>query len=114
MTDEASALAVYGSLSPGEKNHWVLRSIEGNWVSGIARGFEFEITWGAAEGYEGFLCDDNGNHVSVMVLLSNRLDKNWRSVDEFHGEGFVRQIVPVTLSDESVIQAWMYTALTDA
>ncbi|MDW3178744.1 MAG: gamma-glutamylcyclotransferase family protein [Acidimicrobiia bacterium] len=113
MTDEAGALAVYGSLMPGEKNHWVLRSIEGDWVPGIARGFEFEITWGAAEGYEGFLPDDDGNHVSVMVLLSNRLDKNWRSVDEFHGEGFVRQIVPITLGDENVIHAWMYMALTD-
>ncbi len=105
---------MYGSLSPGEKNHWVVRSIEGDWVPGIVRGFEFEITWGAAEGFEGFLPDDNGNHVSVMVLLSGKLDKNWRAVDEFQGEGFVRQIVPVTLSDETVIQAWVYTALTDS
>ena len=114
MTEEVTALAVYGSLAPGGKNHWVLRSIDGDWMPGTVRGFEFEITWGPAEGYEGFLPDDHGNQVSVMVLLSDRLDKNWRSVDEFHGEGFVRQIVPITLGDETVIHASIYTALTDS
>lgn len=99
---------------PGEKNHWVVRSIDGDWMPGTARGFEFEITWGAAEGFEGFVPDDNGNHVPVMVLLSDKLDKNWRSVDEFYGEGFVRQVLPVTRSDETPIHAWMYTALTDS
>ena len=105
---------MYGSLSPGEKNHWVIRGIDGEWVSGTVSGFEFEITWGPAEGYEGFLPDDNGNDVSVMVLRSDKLDKNWRTVDEFHGEGFVRQIVPITLGDETVIHAWIYAALTDS
>ena len=99
---------------PGEKNHWVVRGIEGDWVPGTARGFEFEITWGPAEGFEGFLPDENGSQVPVTVLVSDRLAKNWRSVDEFHGDGFVRKTAPVTLSDETVIQAWIYTAFTDS
>ena len=114
MTKDVSALAVYGSLLPGEKNHWVVRSIKGEWMPGVARGFEFDITWGPAEGYEGFLPDDGGNNVAVMVLVSDQLEKNLRPVDDFQGDGFARRIVPVTLEGETVIQAWIYAALTDS
>ena len=113
VTEDATALALYGSLVPGEKDHWVVRSIKGEWMPGVVRGFAFDITWGPAEGFEGFLPDDDGNDVPVMVLVSDRLEKNWRSVDDFHGDGFSRQIVPTTLSDGTLIQAWIYVALTD-
>ena len=114
VSEDVAALAVYGLLAPGEKNHWVVRSIEGEWNPGVVRGFEFDVTWGPAEGYEGFLPDESGNDVAVMVLESDHLDKNFRSVDDFQGEGFVRQIVPVTLADGTIIHAWIYVALTDS
>lgn len=114
VTEEVTALAVYGSLIPGEKDHWVVRGIQGEWQPGTVRGFAFEITWGPAEGYDGFLPDENGNHVPVMVLTSDQLDKHWRSVDDFLGDGFARQIVPVALSVGSVINAWIYAALTNS
>lgn len=82
-------------------------------MPGAVRGFEFDITWGPADGYEGFLPDDGGNNVPVMVLVSDHLEKNWRPIDDFQGGGFERQIVSATLSDGTVIQAWMYVALTD-
>ena len=110
----SQALAVYGSLVPGEKNHWVVRNIEGEWMPGVVRGFDFDITWGPAEGYEGFLPDDSGNNVAVMVLVSDHLEKNWRPIDDFQGDGFVRQSVSVTLGDGTAIQAWIYVALTDS
>ena len=108
------ALALYGSLVPGEKNNWVVRSIDGEWLAGGVRGFVFDITWGPAEGFEGFLPDDSGNMVPVMVLVSEQLEKNWRSIDDFHGDGFARRIVPTTLNDQTVIDAWVYVALTDS
>ena len=114
MTKDVNALALYGSLIPGGKDHHIVRSIDGEWIPGVVRGFEFDVTWGPAEGYEGFLPDESGNAVSVMVLMSDRLEKNWRKVDDFQGDGFVRQVVPVTLSDETVIKAWIYVALTDS
>lgn len=83
-------------------------------MPGIVRGFEFEITWGPAEGYEGFVPDDGGNNVAVMVLVSDRLENNLGPVDDFHGDGFVRQAVSATLSDDTVIQAWIHVALTDS
>ena len=114
VTDDVAALAVYGSLMPGGENHWVVRGLGGDWVDGVVRGFQFDITWGPAEGCEGFLADDSGNAVPVSVLISDRLEKNWRSVDDFHGEGFERQVVSVTLSDDTAIQAWIYVARTDS
>ena len=114
MSSHGAALAVYGSLVPGEKDHFVVRKIEGEWTPGTVRGFEFEVTWGPAEGYEGFLPDDSGNDVPVMILRSDRLEKNWRTIDDFHGDGFVRQLTPVTLDDDTVIDAWIYVALTDS
>ena len=113
MTEDVAALAVYGSLVPGAKNHFVVRGIEGDWAPGLVRGFEFEVTWGPAEGYEGFLPDADGSEVAVMVLLSDKLEKYLRKVDDFQGDGFVRQVVPVGLDDGTVIQAWIYVALTN-
>lgn len=114
MIEPNTVLAVYGSLAPGEKNHWVVSRIDGEWVPGVVRGFEFEVTWGPAEGYEGFLPDESGNDVPVMVLISGQLEKNLRPIDDFQGDGFVRQIVSVTLTDETVLDAWIYVALTDS
>ena len=73
MADEIEALAVYGTLAPGEKNHWVLSRIGGEWCTGTVRGYTFEITWGAAEGYEGFVADESGGLVQVAVLRSSQL-----------------------------------------
>lgn len=99
---------------PGAKDHWVVRSIAGEWTAGFVRGFAFDITWGPAEGYEGFMPDDDGNSVPVMVLVSDKLEKNWPSIDDYHGDGFVRKLAAVTLDDESVVDAWVYLALTDS
>ena len=113
MTEEASALAVYGSLAPGESNHWVVRSIDGDWVPGVLTGFQFEITWGPADGYQGFLPDDTGNDVPVMVLISDQLEKNWHTIDDFEGQGYERRSLPVALEDGKTIDAFVYVALTE-
>ena len=114
VTDEARALAVYGTLAPGESNHWVVRSIGGEWVPGRVRGYQFEITWGPADGYAGFLPEPDGNDVAVMVLVSEQLDKNWHTIDDFEGDGYRREVIAVTLDDGTSIDAWIYVALTDS
>jgi gamma-glutamylcyclotransferase (GGCT)/AIG2-like uncharacterized protein YtfP len=109
-----TALAVYGSLAPGEPNHWVLSRIKGDWVRGQVQGYVFELTWGPAEGYLGFIADADGQPVGVDVLLSDELDKKWREIDDFEGEGYVRTIMPVTLASGETIDAHIYVALTDS
>ena len=98
MDSDPTALAVYGTLAPGETNHWVLRSIKGVWSEGTVRGYAFEITWGPVEGYPGFTADADGHEVPVQVLESDELHRHWHTIDDFEGDGYERQILPVTLS----------------
>ena len=114
MADEIEALAVYGTLAPGEKNYWVLSRIGGEWCTGTVRGYTFEITWGAAEGYEGFVADESGGLVQVAVLRSSQLANRWREIDDFEGAGYERRSVDVTLGSGAVVAAQIYVALTDS
>ena len=115
MNDTASttALAVYGTLAPGASNHWVVSRIAGEWVTGTIRGYTFDITWGPADGYEGFLPDPDGGTVELAVLLSDQLDTKWREIDEFEGPGYERRVLPVELESGHQIDAHIYVALTD-
>lgn len=108
-----AALAVYGSLAPGESNHWVVSRIPGEWLPGVVHGYLFEVTWGPAEGYEGFLPDVDGHEVGVWVLRSNDLDKKWREIDDFEGPGYQRQQISVRLDRGDEVEAQIYVALTD-
>ncbi len=109
-----TALAAYGSLRPGEPNHWVVNRIPGTWLPGSVRGWSFELTFGPAEGYEGFVPDPNGGKVAVDVLVSEALAKRWREIDDFEGAGYERRSMDVTLESGEVIEASIYVALTEA
>jgi len=107
MMSDPNALAVYGTLAPGEDNHWVVRNLKGDWLDGTVVGYIFEISWGPATGYPGFLPATDGTQVPVKVLVSDDLAKNWRTIDDFEGDGYERRVLPVTLVD------WTYIALTE-
>ena len=107
-------LAVYGSLAPGESNHWVISRISGEWTTGTVRGYEFDITWGPADGYQGFIPDADGNDVAVSVLVSNDLERHWREIDEFEGPGYERRMIAVSSPSALPVQAHIYVALTDS
>jgi len=113
VRDSTTALAVYGSLAPGEPNHWVVSRISGDWVGGTVRGYLFDLTWGPADGYQGFLPDPDGGCVEVSVLLSPQLDQKWREIDDFEGPGYERRILPIVLDGGREIDAHIYVALTD-
>lgn len=93
------ALAVYGTLAPGESNHHVLLGVDGQWIDGYIRGYMFDVTWGGAEGYPGVVLDNAGNLISVRVLVSDQLDKHWDRLDRFEGPGYRR--IPVEVLDRS-------------
>jgi len=107
------ALAVYGALAPGESGHWVVSRIRGEWVQGTVKGHVFEITWGPATGYQGFLPDADGATIEVHVLLSDELDKKWREIDDFEGQGYDRIAIEVELASGELQSAQIYVALTD-
>lgn len=111
---DVQVLAVYGSLSRGEANHWVINQIAGDWFPGTVRGWRFEITWGPAEGYDGFIADSEGSVVQVELLVSDKLDKNWREVDDFHGDGYRRIPIEVMLESGEVLVAQIYEAVPDS
>ena len=109
-----TALAAYGSLRPGEPNHWVVNRIAGDWLPGTVRGWAFELTFGPAEGYDGFVPDADGAEVAVDVLVGPALEKRWREIDDFEGPGYERRPIEVTLESGEVIEASIYVARTEA
>lgn len=112
--EQPCVLAVYGSLAPGEANHWVVSRLRGEWTTGVVTGYVFELTWGPAEGYPGFVRDPDGNAVEVHVLRSDDLRAKWREIDDFEGAGYDREPIDVRLSDGSTVSAQIYVARTDS
>lgn len=92
----------------------MINRIAGEWCLGTVRGWRFEITWGPAEGFDGFIADGEGSVVPVELLVSDKLDKKWREVDEFHGEGYRRLPIEVTLESGEVMLAQIYEAVADS
>jgi len=110
---EMPALAVYGSMAPGEAHHWVVSRLRGEWTTGTVAGYLFELTWGPAEGHLGFVPDPSGHRVEVAVLRSNDLASRWRDIDDFEGDAYTRESIEVRLADGSVSTADIYVARTD-
>lgn len=109
------ALAVYGSLLPGEANHHAMLGITGTWVDGFILGYQFELTWGPAEGYLGVVLDRGGNRIPVKVMVSDNLESHWRRLDDFEGPGYRRVSVEVfsDVNGEPLGQAYVFEALTE-
>jgi len=101
-------IALYGTLRPGEENHYVVRSIPGDWLHGTVRGWRYDITWGPADGYPGISLDSDGPEVAVTVLASDVLDRHLDAIDDFEGPGYRRVMTEVTLLDGQRHQAWIY------
>lgn len=107
-------LAVYGTLRPGEENHWLVRSVSGVWRDGLLTGWVYVVGWGRYEGYPGLTLHPEGNRVPVAVLTSETLDRHWDELDEFEGPGYRRVRTPVDLDDGSTVTAWVYEVDPDA
>ena len=103
-----SALATYGTLMPGAENHWLVRTIAGEWDTGTVRGWAYPIGFGPAEGHPGITLDAAGGTVKVAVLRSDSLEKHWHEIDEFEGAGYRRVECDVTLDSGETIRAWIY------
>jgi gamma-glutamylcyclotransferase (GGCT)/AIG2-like uncharacterized protein YtfP len=95
-------LAVYGSLTPGKKNHHVMAGMHGSWRTAVLRGSLRNEGWGAGEGFPGFLWDGTQTAVAAQVFSSADLPHHWSRLDEFEGEEYQRILVPVELEDGEI------------
>lgn len=104
------ALAVYGTLAPGESNHHVVAPLGGVWTPGVVEGDLIAVGWGATFGFPAFWPRAGGPAVPVQVLTSPRLPEAWPRLDRFEGEEYRRVLVPVFLPGGDVTVANLYAA----
>jgi gamma-glutamylcyclotransferase (GGCT)/AIG2-like uncharacterized protein YtfP len=91
----SQALAVYGTLAPGQPNHHVVAPLGGEWTDGMVEGDLFPVGWGATLGYPAFRPRIGGAAVAVQVLTSPELATAWPALDGFEGPEYRRILVPV-------------------
>ena len=100
-------LAIYGTLAPGQVNHYQIASLTGTWQRGTVRGTRFASGWGAALGFPGLILDPTGPTVAVDLFESPDLPLHWARLDEFEGTGYRRIITTVTTA-AGEISAYIY------
>ena len=88
-------LAVYGTLAPGQPNHYVVEPLGGEWTDGLVEGDLLPEGWGVALGYPGFRPRVGGDAVAVQVLTAPLLATAWPTLDRFEGPEYQRILVPV-------------------
>jgi gamma-glutamylcyclotransferase (GGCT)/AIG2-like uncharacterized protein YtfP len=106
-------LFVYGTLVPGGPNEHVLQQIGGTWQPGTVKGTLYKEGWGAALGYPAIVLDAHGAEVHGFLFSSENLPDHWAELDEFEGEGYQRVLTKVTLSDNKIVDAYIYALKGD-
>ena len=102
-------LFVYGTLGPNRPNTHILEDIGGIWEDGSVTGILKEEGWGAEMGYPGIILDPKGTEVKGFIFSSPHLAKHWKMLDDFEGNAYQRVIAHVTLFDDTVTDAYIYT-----
>ncbi len=101
-------LAIYGTLAPGEVNHSQIAGIPGTWAEGFVRG-DLQMTgWGAEFGHPALTWRPDGPRVPVKLFVAPGMERHWRRLDKFEGDGYRRILVPVEDDDGIVAVANLY------
>jgi gamma-glutamylcyclotransferase (GGCT)/AIG2-like uncharacterized protein YtfP len=91
-------LIVYGSLAPGESNHFLLTGLVGEWHRCQIRGH-----MGNCRGFKSFRYDHNGLKHPAWLLISPELPGIIADLDDFEGEEYERIIIPALVDDRWVM-----------
>jgi gamma-glutamylcyclotransferase (GGCT)/AIG2-like uncharacterized protein YtfP len=91
-------LIVYGSLAPGEANHFLLAGLEGEWYRCRIRG-----RLGNYRGFKSFRYDPHGPEHPAWLFLSTELPRVLPELDDFEGEEYERIIIPARVGDRWVM-----------
>lgn len=101
-------LFVYGTLAPGESNHWVLADLDGHWQPGSVRATLYPPGTPPIVEYPVIELDDHAGPVHGLLFTSDQLSAHWPRIDNFEGSEYSRTVAPVTLADGAVTHAHVY------
>jgi len=91
-------LIVYGSLAPGEANHFLLAGLTGDWYKCHISGH-----LGIYRGFKSFRYDPQGPEHPAWLLESAGLPRVLPDLDDFEGEEYARRIIPARVGDRWVM-----------
>ena len=101
-------LLVYGTLAPGESNHYMMKDISGVWKTAYFKGKVLKKDWGKWNGYPGIILDNESDEIKGYVFSSRELKEHWDRLDEFEGKDYSRVKTSAKLEDGSEINAFIY------
>ena len=86
-------LIVYGSLSPGEANAFMLAGLSGEWRACRIRG-----RMGVYRGFKSFRYDREGPEHPAWLFSSADLPRIIPELDDFEGEEYERRVIPARVN----------------
>jgi gamma-glutamylcyclotransferase (GGCT)/AIG2-like uncharacterized protein YtfP len=102
-------LAVYGSLRPGQLNHWRVADLGGTWRKGTVRGDLHPEGRGRTGGWPVLVLNEEGRAVLVDVLDSEGLPARWGELDGFESSASYRRELVIVDCGGGLEVANLYT-----
>ncbi|EEH69942.1 MULTISPECIES: gamma-glutamylcyclotransferase family protein [Acinetobacter] len=101
-------LFVYGTLCPNRENAHILGEIGGDWQQARVHGTVYVLDWGPDEGLPAIVLNSQDPFVEGYLFSSEKLDENWKMLDDFEGFQYQRVQTEVILTSGECIDAWTY------
>jgi gamma-glutamylcyclotransferase (GGCT)/AIG2-like uncharacterized protein YtfP len=105
----------YGSLAPGGIHHSFIKNIPGQWQQASVLGRLENRGWVADLGYSGYLPPtvETAEAIEVHVLFAPDMGNHWQRLDEFMGEGYIRQLAQFTGTNGETNAGYLYAVRVD-
>lgn len=86
-------LCVYGTLCPGQENHYLMEPLEGQWDDATYCGYFSPPD--QSYGYPRVAWTPHGDENLGNLVTSSKLPAHWAVLDEFEGEDYCRLLTLV-------------------